>query len=213
MILENWRLYTAAKRRPRHENRQLPQRPGIDQTVQIYSDPSNEMVKSKSCQPLIDSQVSSKHSSESSRSDKCFICNKVAVLIILNVVLILDNLSAVPVYLSVGGQIVSEQGPTAMLVQQQPPQINKTCVSCSVLNEFSDHGKLGMEKGTDDLCCLKADTSLVEFIIKMRVASPTYTEAEDEEIYHARPILQLESMGLGINVLLYEHVETITTGQ
>ncbi|KAH3811794.1 hypothetical protein DPMN_140209 [Dreissena polymorpha] len=31
----------------------------------------------------------------------------------------------------------------------------------------------------------------------MRVASPTYTEAEDEEIYHARPILQLESMGLG----------------
>ncbi|KAH3811790.1 hypothetical protein DPMN_140206 [Dreissena polymorpha] len=153
------------------ENRQLPQRPGVDQFAQSYSDPSNEMVKSKSSQPLMESPVSSKHSSESSRSDKCFICNKIAVLVILNFVLILVIVSAVPVYLSVmvKGQTVSEQVPAAVPVQQQPHQMNTTCVSCSVLDKLDDLRKLGMEKLTDDLCCLKNDTNLVDFIIKLKM--------------------------------------------
>ncbi|XP_052214489.1 uncharacterized protein LOC127833343 isoform X3 [Dreissena polymorpha] len=176
------------------ENRPFHKMPGVDQSVESNKDPKYEMVEGNSSQPRLDSPVSSKQSSESSRSEKCFNCNKFTVLVSLNVVLMLVIVSAVAVYVSVivGSKLVSEPG-----------QMNKTCVSCSVLDSFDIHEGLGLEKRPGDLCCLKADTNLVDFIIKTRSVTHTSIKAEDEEIYHGRPILELKSMGLDDRKVLW----------
>ncbi|KAH3811798.1 uncharacterized protein LOC127833343 isoform X1 [Dreissena polymorpha] len=168
------------------DNRPFHTMPGVDQSFG-NSEPRYEMVEGNSSQPRLDSPVSSKQSSESSRSEKCLSCNKFTVLVILNVVLMLLIVPAVTVYVSVivGNKLVSEPG-----------QMNKTCVSCSVLDIFDSHEELGLEKRPGDLCCLKADTNLVDFIIKTRRVTPTSIKAEDEEIYHGRPILELKSVDL-----------------
>ncbi|KAH3811800.1 hypothetical protein DPMN_140215 [Dreissena polymorpha] len=151
------------------EKRPLPLRPVVDPSDQRFSVAYYEPVK-EYIQALVLPSVSSKGSSESSRSRKCFSCNKFLVLVILNALLILVIISAVPFYLFVvvGGQPIQE-GPQQTSVQSQQQHRNRHCVHCSVLKGFENLDEIGVERKSEDanLCCLKAETSIVEFILKV----------------------------------------------